>query len=239
MARKKQLRKLRTGTVINATSKQQEKDIIKAIQTVEAEVKDRYAVELHHRKNWMLYRIVEDLNAALPEIDFHCEQKKTYMSPDGGVLAIKDTEGKTYPILVSEVKNQGTNDLRIKEGKAKQAMGNAIERLGKNVIGIRTALIKESICPFVCFGYGYDFHEGSTIRDRVVTIAKFGRLNKTYLHNEGANDRIDRGSFYFRRKRWEAEEMAEIMTDIANRSILYYFSKYGEKNFVTRTDEAI
>ena len=33
MAKKKQLRKLRTGTVINATSKQQEMEVIKAIFT--------------------------------------------------------------------------------------------------------------------------------------------------------------------------------------------------------------
>ena len=43
-------------------------------------------------------------------------------------------------ILISEVKSQGTNDAREKEGKSKQAMGNAIERLGKNMIGFRTPL---------------------------------------------------------------------------------------------------
>lgn len=234
MARKKQLRELRKGTVINATSKQQEKDVIKALKTVEAELKDRYDVVLHHRKRWYLHRIAEDLNASFPNVEFQSEQKRTFMTPDGGVLSIQDDSDNTYPILISEVKNQGTNDLRIKEGKDKQAMGNAIERLGKNVIGIRTALLKESICPFVCFGYGYDFHEGSTIRDRVVTIARFGYLNETYLHNEGPNGHIDRGSFYFRRERWEAEEMAEIMTDIAERSILYYFSKYKKEAFLSR-----
>lgn len=239
MAKKHQLRKLRTGTVINATSKQQEKEVIKALQTVEAEIKERYPVQLHHRKKWMLCRIVEDLNEAFPDVDFHCERKSSYMSPDGGVLAIVDAEGKTYPILISEVKNQGTNDLRIKEGKKKQSMGNAIERLGKNVIGIRTAMIKESICPFVCFGYGYDFHEGSSIRDRVITIARFGKLNKTYLYNEGPHDRIDRGSFYFRLERWTPEEMAEIMLDVAERSVLYYLSKYGKDRFLEASDAAV
>jgi hypothetical protein len=49
-----------------------------------------------------------------------------------------------------------------------------IERLGKNVIGFRTAMLKEDIMPFVCFGYGCDFEEQSSILDRVVTIAMFG-----------------------------------------------------------------
>jgi type II restriction enzyme len=45
-----------------------------------------------------------------------------------------------YPVLIAEVKNQGTNDLRAEEGLLKQAKGNAIERLGKNLLGLRTAL---------------------------------------------------------------------------------------------------
>ena len=80
----------------------------------------------------------------------------------------------SYPILISEAKNQGTNDLRLQEGLTKQAKGNAIERLGKNVIGLRTALMRESIFPFVCFGYGCDFAPDSSILDRVTTIAMFG-----------------------------------------------------------------
>lgn len=55
------------------------------------------------------------------------------------------------------MKNQGTNDRRAREGLPRQAKGNAIERLGKNVIGLRAALMRESIFPFVCFGYGCDF----------------------------------------------------------------------------------
>ena len=136
-----------------------------------------------------------------------------------------------YPIVISEVKNQGTNDLRLKEGKKKQAKGNAIERLGKNVIGFRTALMRESIFPFVCFGYGCDFAPDSSILDRVTTIAMFGKLNKTYLYNE-EQGKFNRGSFYFREKKWSVNEMFEIMKDIAERSVLYYFSKYTEAHFL-------
>lgn len=43
--------------------------------------------------------------------------------PDGGIIWM---DGK-YPLLMSEIKRQGTND----ELEIKQATGNAIERLGK------------------------------------------------------------------------------------------------------------
>ncbi|ABU57521.1 hypothetical protein Rcas_1426 [Roseiflexus castenholzii DSM 13941] len=128
------------------------------------------------------------------------------------------------------MKNQGTNDLRVAEGRPRQARGNAIERLGKNLIGLRTALMRESIFPFVCFGYGCDFEDKSSILDRVATMAMFGELNKTYLHDEG-DGKFKRGSFYFRQEPWSVEEMADIMKDIAERSVFYYFSKYGEKHF--------
>jgi type II restriction enzyme len=136
-----------------------------------------------------------------------------------------------YPILITEMKNQGTNDLRLKEGKKKQAKGNATERLGKNVIGFRTALLNESIFPFVCFGDGCDFAQNSSILDRVITISMFGKLNISRIHNEGPNGIFNRGSFYFRKKLWTPNEMAKIMIDIAEKSVYYYFSKYGENNF--------
>lgn len=140
-------------------------------------------------------------------------------------------DGLTYPILISEVKNQGTNDRRVAEGKPRQARGNAIERLGKNVIGLRAALKRENIFPFVCFGYGCDFEEGSYILDRVTTIAMFGRLNTTYLHNDH-NGKFNRGSFYFKEEQWTIDEMVDVMSDIAERSVLYYLSKYGRSHFI-------
>ncbi|MCW1863602.1 hypothetical protein OLQ14_01480 [Campylobacter jejuni] len=47
--------------------------------------------------------------------------------------------------------------MRTKQGKNKQATGNAIERLGKNLTGIKAMLNHEKITPFVCFGWGCDF----------------------------------------------------------------------------------
>jgi type II restriction enzyme len=50
------------------------------------------------------------------------------------------------------MKHQGTNSKRLAEGKGKQSMGNAIERLGKNRIGIRATLQYEKVTPFGASG---------------------------------------------------------------------------------------
>jgi type II restriction enzyme len=232
VAKKHQLRELRAGTVINSTSKHQEKKIIKALkQTLDA-ISTSYDVILSHESQMFLKDIVAQLRRDFPDVDFHYYFDTSSIRPDGGFLFLHDREGQSFPILISEVKNQGTNTLRLLEGLKKQAKGNAIERLGKNVIGLRTALLRETIFPFVCFGYGCDFDDDSSILDRVVTIAMFGHLRKTYLHNLGAQSQFDRGSFYFREEEWTVDEMAEVMTDIAERSILYYFSKYGKARFL-------
>jgi len=232
MAKKDQLRALRTGTVINATSKAQEKDVDRALRNVVRDLRASWPIAMIHEKEWKLAAICAHLREHFPEVDFHCHFESSAIRPDGGILWIVANDSARYPILIAEVKNQGTNDLRAKEGLPKQAKGNAIERLGKNVIGLRAALRSESIFPFVCFGYGCDFREDSSIRDRVTSIAMFGQLNRTYLHAIGPHGTFDRGSFYFRERAWAVSEMATIMTDIAKRSVQYYFSKYGERRFL-------
>jgi len=189
-------------------------------------------VVLIHEKQWRLKDIVAELRHTYPDTEFCYHFDSSSIRPDGGILHIQGKPGDelSYPILIAEVKNQGTNDLRAQEGLPQQARGNAIERLGKNLIGLRAALMRESIFPFVCFGYGCDFEADSSILDRVTTMAMFGKLNTTYLHNEEGG-KFNRGSFYFRPERWSVDEMAAVMEDIAERAILYYFSKYREDHF--------
>ena len=234
MARRDHLRRIRSGTVINGTSKQQETDLYKALVLVEQRLKQTFAnkITLSHEKLWLLRDIVAELRSSYPDSEFYYHFDTSSMRPYGGILFLTGQPDDTlrYPILVSEVKNQGTNDLRVQESLPRQAKGNAIERLGKNVVGFRAALSRESIFPFVCFGHGIDFANDSSILDRVSTVAMFGKLNTTYLHND-VNGQFARGSFYFRQAVWSVTEMTEIMTDIAERSILYYWSKYGPAHF--------
>ena len=62
-------------------------------------------------------------------------------------------------------------------------------------------------------------------------MAMFGRLNKIYLHNEEGG-KFNRGSFFFREEEWTVDEMFDVMKEIADRAVLYYFSKYGEDYFL-------
>jgi type II restriction enzyme len=231
MAHKENLRKQRTGTVINNTSEKREGKVAVALNKVTLHIINKFGIKLVHESNMYLKDVVEKLKMIFPDVDFCYNFETSSMRPDGGILYIVSKENKKYPVLITEMKNQGTNDLRIKEGKKKQAKGNAVERLGKNVIGFRTALLNESIFPFICFGDGCDFVPDSSILDRVITISMFGKLNTIRVHNEGPNGVFNRGSFYFREKPWTPSEMAEKMKDIAEKSVYYYFSKYGEIKF--------
>lgn len=237
MARKDQLRKQRAGTVINVTSKKQESEVMQALLQVVEYLSRKFdkKIALIHQKQWYLKDIVAELQHSYPDVEFHYHFDSSSIRPDAGILYIQGqaSDKISYPVLIAEVKNQGTNVLRAKEGLPRQAKGNAIERLGKNLIGLRAALMRESIFPFVCFGYGCDFEADSSILDRVSTMAIFGKLNSTYLHNEEGGS-FNRGSFYFRPKKWSVKEMRGIMQDIAERSILYYFSKYREDHFRQR-----
>ncbi len=152
MARKADLRIQRAGTVINLTSSKQETSLGHALTEVVAKLIADFGVVLQHKKDWLLSDVIAQLRADFPDVSFGEPLKRSSMRPDGGILSVIDSEGREHPILIAEVKNQGTNDARATEGKPRQAMGNAIERLGKNVIGFRTAMLSEDITPFVCFG---------------------------------------------------------------------------------------
>ena len=230
MSGKTQLRHDHQELVLNEVSKKQERLLLSAVKDVEATLRQQYPnCQFSFKKKILLNDIVQHLQHEFADTPFFLCKDTSFMTPDGGILNIVSVTGKEYPILISEKKNQGTNDLRALEGKKRQAQGNAIERLGKNVIGFRAALLTESIFPFVCFGDGCDFDESSSsIPDRVRTIAMFGNLNTVYLHNNGP---FNRGTFFFRPTVWSREEMYQHCLDIAERSILYYLSKYGKTHF--------
>jgi type II restriction enzyme len=122
-------------------------------------------------------------------------------------------------VLAVEMKRQGTNDARAAEGMTKQAQGNAIERLGKNLIGFRSALQYERITPFICFGWGVDFAADSSILDRVITMNEFYPLNRTFVFKREDYAPV---SMYFRAEEWDVDELYSIMREIAETSVRYY-----------------
>lgn len=233
MAHKHQLSGLHQHMILNDTSKRQESALMTAVRKVETTLQREYpSLRLSHKSQWLLSDVIARMRILYPEVHFCACFETSAMRPDGGILSISDKNGDLYPVLISEKKNQGTNDLRALQGKPSQAKGNAIERLGKNVIGLRAALLNESIFPFVCFGDGCDFADDSSIIDRVKTIAMFGTLNELHLHNEGPLGVFNRGTYYFRVAEWTTEEMYSRAVEIARRSLFYYFSRYGKSSFL-------
>lgn len=230
MSTKAELRKQRNGTIVNGVSFRQEKQLKNAVLSVINTLHEKFpGIQLKWEQEVKLQTVINRLKISFPDVSFATPLPASAMKPDGGFLYMIGKDGELYPILITEKKNQGTNDIRLQEGKKKQSMGNAIERLGKNVIGLCASMLTESIFPFVCFGDGCDFADGSSILDRVVTIAMFGELNEAHLFNQKA---FARGSFYFRRAQWSEEEMFRLSCETAIRSVYYYFGKYGDKYFL-------
>jgi len=211
-------------SIKNAISKQMDSDIdVAIIETIKL-LQEKYpALTFSHTKSLKLSHIITNLSSQFPKFkkSFSYVMKESFIKPDGGFLYAKNPGGKERLILVAEVKHQGTNDKRMSEGLQKQAKGNAIERLGKNLIGIRAIFKKEAIVPFICFGSGYDFQKGSTILDRVVTMNDFFPLNKIFIRKESLP--FEPVSMFFRYEDWSAKEMTSKMVVIADQSILYYF----------------
>ncbi|MCW0243863.1 EcoRI family type II restriction endonuclease [Campylobacter lari] len=157
---------------------------------------------------------------------FDMEYENNFIKPDGGVLFLNNPSGYKKVLLIAEAKRQGTNDIRLQEGKNKQATGNAIERLGKNLTGIKAMLNHEKITPFVCFGWGCDFAlDQKSVLAKLNVLNEFYYLNKTYIFKADGNsdhNYFSPVSMYFREQKWEIDEMFEIMKEIAETSLRYY-----------------
>lgn len=214
------LRIKRKDTVINTESKVQEKTFIAIVKEMIDEVSNSLDVTLSWKSR--LYA-TETCNVVENGV---YENSKSYITPDGGFVFI-ELNGKSYPIFIGEVKKQGTNNKRAQEGKKKQAKGNAIERLGKNVSELRTWLWMEDIFPFVCFGYGCDFGEGSTILDRVLSISCRSPLNNINVYRT-PREGFQSGTYFFREEQWTEQEMKDVISTVMKESISYYIGKYGK-----------
>ena len=159
--------------------------------------------------------------------DFYKYDTIRKIVPDGGVVyLIKNGDYIKYPLVIAEAKHQGTNKERMSEGKAKQATGNAIERLGKNLTAIRAYMHYENITPFVCFGYGCDFAENeTTVLTKVHSLNEFYDINKVYVQKRdkyGEYGGYAPVSMFFREEPWSIDEMYDVMKEIAETSFRYW-----------------
>lgn len=220
----------------NLESKNSDKEIHLAMNDCIDYLNDRLqhhldGYKLQFCKELLFSELIDMIRVSDTRLEFDNTFNKRKIIPDGGVIWLLRDNKPDYRrmIVVSEIKKQGTNKERLKEGKKLQAQGNAIERLGKNLIGIRAALNHEPLTPMVCFGWGCDFEEpydeNSFVMSKVLMMNEFYPLNRTFVFKkDGSSDRNHYSpvSMYFRENEWTRKEMYEILKEVAETSLRYY-----------------
>lgn len=225
----------RKNIIVNTESKIQDDDLFSLIETKVSELNKLYEddkIKFIVNKTIKLEQIHKYLTGVYGIDIEKFDKSHTYteMRPDGGIIwMIKD--GKKYPVLISEAKKQGTNDKLVSKGKKKQAKGNAIERLGKNLDGFEFLYLFDDIFPVVVFGYGCDFIEDSSILGRVSLMNYSFGLNNMDIKKESVYSPVKKETItlrkcamMFRENKWESNEMDEIITNILNQSIDYFLN---------------
>lgn len=140
----------------------------------------------------------KEINAALHEIDSDLGRTLFLQSasiiPDGGIIEVRDDNGKWHIVVVSEAKFQGKDidNIRagIKVGKNNNqdlmAAGNAIERAHKNVSEIANFMLSEPYFPYILF------LEGSNFLTHNITIQRPDGSDYTLHYDNGTLNRLDR-----------------------------------------------
>ena len=221
----------------NKASKEDDKHIYAAMQDVIGYLSARFDLENAFPDCTLAFDKalrVEDMVAHIRRRGMRREFDTAYLDrsivPDGGVLfLVREREGgavEKLPLLFAEAKRQGTNDQRRKKKKKAQSTGNAIERLGKNLTGIRAMMNQDEVTPFVCFGSGCDFApESRTVLSKLSMLNEFYPLNRTYVFKRdggAGHNTFSPVSMYFREEVWTQSEMFEIMKEIAETAFRYY-----------------
>lgn len=235
------LSKVRLGSVINEVSKSQENSLQSCVGTVVSKMIEKYGVCLKCEKRLLNSTLVESMNTNITNNNAHINSlsfatehydthQKSFISPDGGFVYLVVNE-KKYPVLISEVKHQGTNDKRCANGLKKQATGNAIERASKNIVATKYYMEDEDIFPYVLFAYGCDFDKSIPIYDRLTPNIRYGNLNTIYLYDDfveygSHKERVKRPSLFVRVEEWTNEEMCDILSIVMEEAIKYYDRKY-------------
>jgi type II restriction enzyme len=138
--------------------------------------------------------INEKLNKVDPRLGVTIYVEKAAIKPDGGIIEVKDKDGKWRIVLVCEAKHQGkdieniSKGLLVGKGKDQILMvaGNAIERSHKNINEIKNIMIDEKHFPYILFLQGSNFLTES------LTIKRPDGTEITLKHDVGSLNRIDR-----------------------------------------------
>jgi type-2 restriction enzyme ecoRI len=162
---------------------------------VKSKLEEKYSnLEFRYRSTILK----EEINKELQELDKELGQtlflSNASIKPDGGIIEVKDDNGKWRVILVSEAKHQGKDIENIKAGKLVginnnqilMPAGNAIERSHKNIFEIANLMLSESYFPYVIF------LEGSNFLTQNVSVERPDGSVVILNYNSGVLNRLDR-----------------------------------------------
>lgn len=178
-----------------------------------------YEVLYHLNKTYGDFFILEkklsksDIAKSLNIKNYKSHGKGSFVKPDGGIIYFVKN-GKKLPVLITEAKKQGTNDIRVLEGKTKQGKGNAIERAYKNQKEFELFCKKMPVFPYVIFAHGCDFEDGSSINDRLDAMTEYLPRNKIYV---GTENKIV--NLFVQSEPFTNDKMYDIMLSVAKKSI--------------------
>ncbi len=140
----------------------------------------------------------KEINLALKKVSDELGQTlfllNASIKPDGGLIEVKDDNGKWRVVLVSEAKHQGKDIENIKAGKLVgknsdqdlMAAGNAIERSHKNISEIANFMLSESHFPYVIF------LEGSNFLTETISVERPDGRVVVLNYDSGTLNRLDR-----------------------------------------------
>ena len=138
--------------------------------------------------------INEKLNSVDSRLGVTIFVAKASIKPDGGIIEVKDKEGKWRIVLVCEAKHQGKDIENIGKGllvgknsnQELMVAGNAIERSHKNINEIRNIMIDEKHFPYILF------LQGSNFLTEPITVEGPDGTETILKHDTGKLNRIDR-----------------------------------------------
>lgn len=155
--------------------KTSEKILTLAIKDVHKYASDKFKQiggEVIHKKKFSLGNCSRYYQYAGGEPTYFSH--KYFIKPDGGILFAR-IKNRDIPILITEDKTQGTNDIYYhlsnnKNQYIKQSVGNAFERTAKNKNAAQMIFAGVNYFPYAVFASGCDFHSSETIGSRAVAM---------------------------------------------------------------------
>ena len=221
-----------------------EKTLDKAVEMAVKEISNKYICSIPDEWDLCIRdkRILfSDIKDKMQENGLSTEKANMYYGLDSSIIVdakvveLTINNGgtvKSYPLFIGEDKKQGTNDERISEGKARQAIGNAVERAAKNYIIVADYcfLHDHNFFPYVIFAHGCDFGDDITKTTKAKLMPYVGEINviNPFFDNEIWWARKG-GTCFCQNDTFTEEELYKICYEICRIGIEHYLKRFGKQ----------